>query len=280
MGDIIDFLYLSPHLDDAVLSCGGSIHQRARRGERVVVLTVCAGMPPAGPLSPFAAALHARWGAAVEAAPAAAAEVVTLRRAEDAAALRQLGATGVHLDVPDCIYRRDAQTGRWLYDGEDAIFGSLDRHDRERAAVIAGQIAGVDGLSHAAAVYVPLAVGGHVDHQLVRLAAELGVGQEGELYFYEDFPYSEREGRLRQVLRPPEGWEPALVHLEEVDLAAKTKAAAEYVSQISTFWPDAAAMRQAMHDYAWRRGSFGALAERYWRPGTSVRMLYKPMHLC
>ena len=46
-------IYLSPHLDDAALSCKGSIKQQTQAGERVEVWTVCAGEPPDGPLSMF-----------------------------------------------------------------------------------------------------------------------------------------------------------------------------------------------------------------------------------
>ena len=57
---MLTHVYLSPHLDDAVLSCGGMIHRQAQAGERVVVVTVCAGDPPPGPLSDFARSLHER----------------------------------------------------------------------------------------------------------------------------------------------------------------------------------------------------------------------------
>src|SRR5689334_12434287 len=77
-------VYLSPHLDDAALSCGGMIHQQTQAGERVVVVTLCAGGPPAGALSDFAQSLHTRWQTPVEA--------VAVRRAEDLAALKVLGA--------------------------------------------------------------------------------------------------------------------------------------------------------------------------------------------
>ena len=61
---MIDALYISPHFDDAVFSCGSQIYDRIQRGERVVVVTVCAAPPPAlSELSPFAAGLHARWSA-------------------------------------------------------------------------------------------------------------------------------------------------------------------------------------------------------------------------
>ena len=81
-------VYLSPHLDDVALSCGGRIWQQAQTGDSVLVVTIFAGAPPPDvPLSPFARELHARWGYLSDA------DVV--RREEDQASLTHLGAEGV-----------------------------------------------------------------------------------------------------------------------------------------------------------------------------------------
>lgn len=54
-------IYLSPHLDDVALSCGGLVWQEAQAGEQVAIWTICAGGIPPGPLSDFAKKLHKRW---------------------------------------------------------------------------------------------------------------------------------------------------------------------------------------------------------------------------
>jgi LmbE family N-acetylglucosaminyl deacetylase len=79
-------VYLSPHLDDAALSCGGQIAQQTAAGLPVLIVTLMAGDPPARPLSPFAQQLHTRWQ--LHDAPTA----VAARRAEDTAACRHLAA--------------------------------------------------------------------------------------------------------------------------------------------------------------------------------------------
>ena len=56
-----DALYLSPHLDDAALSCGGQIAQATRRGARVLIVTVMAGDPPVDVENAYIASLHTRW---------------------------------------------------------------------------------------------------------------------------------------------------------------------------------------------------------------------------
>ena len=56
-----DYIYLSPHLDDAVLSCAGQICQFVQAGRSVLIITIMAGDAPAADLSPFARSLHERW---------------------------------------------------------------------------------------------------------------------------------------------------------------------------------------------------------------------------
>ncbi|MBK8430550.1 MAG: PIG-L family deacetylase [Chloroflexi bacterium] len=123
-------LYLSPHLDDAVLSCGGQIAQQTAAGLPVLIVTLMAGDPPARPLSAFAQKLHDRWQ--LDAATAVAA-----RRAEDTAACDLLRADLQHWDIPDCIYRADPATGTALYNDGGAIFGSVHPADKQLAAELA-----------------------------------------------------------------------------------------------------------------------------------------------
>ncbi|MBP0623854.1 PIG-L deacetylase family protein [Cupriavidus consociatus] len=84
---------ISPHLDDAVFSCGGLI--AAARGARVV--TVFAGVPPAGVPAPD-------WDRA--AGFDSAEQAVRARRREDNRALGMLGAQPVWLDFWDGQYGR------------------------------------------------------------------------------------------------------------------------------------------------------------------------------
>lgn len=217
-------MVLSPHLDDAVFSCGGWMAQRASAGDEVRVLTICAGDPPPGPLSPFAEQLHLRWGTAV--APA------SVRRTEDRIATARLGALASHLDIPDAIYRVD-QDGRHLYAEETAIFGALHADDSrivERLGSLLSQAYDVS-----TQVVCPLAIGGHVDHQLTRHTAErLGLG----LWYYYDLPYASRGGGMPPGLGLPPG-QVVSVPLAQEEIEAWAGAAGEYRSQVGSFWSDA-----------------------------------------
>src|SRR3954449_7408206 len=97
--NMYDWIYLSPHLDDAALSCGGQIFAASQGGERVLIVTITAGNP-VGSVSSYAASLHSRWELV---------DATEARRQEDLAACAILGAESLHWAVPDCIYRVDAQ---------------------------------------------------------------------------------------------------------------------------------------------------------------------------
>lgn len=242
-----DWIYLSPHLDDAVLSCGGQIAQRARAGERIWVVTVFAGSPRGG-LSPLAGSFHQWWGLGAD-APAA-------RRKEDRAALALVAARPVHWRLQDCIYRRTAE-GVFLYPDQACLWGPLHPQDEELVPLLARRMA---RLPRSATLCVPLAAGRHVDHRLVRQGAE-ATGRP--LLYYEDYPYAEVAQAVETALGQGP-WTCQEVPLGEEALAAKVAAVRCYRSQLSTFWADEEEMEARIRAYAVRVGD-GPPAERYWR---------------
>jgi LmbE family N-acetylglucosaminyl deacetylase len=242
-----DAVYLSPHLDDAVLSCGGQICQRSWAGEKVLIVTVTAGDPPSTTLSRFADQLHDRWHLALEA--------VSARRIEDAAACDLLGADYVHWDLADCIYRQHPDTEEFLYASEEAIFGPIHPAEIDLVAVLSSRISALP--THQQLI-VPLAVGHHVDHQLTRKAAErqMPVG----LKYYEDYPYAQLPGAVKAVFEVGDAWKRIVIPLTDLALDKKVAAIAAYQSQLSTFFQSRADLKQRVLNYAQQVGG-----ERLWR---------------
>ncbi len=231
-----DHLYLSPHFDDAVLSCGGQIAQHTAAGQSVLVVTITGGDPPAEAPSDTVAMLHQRWVASLTAAgqTGVGAAIVAQRRAEDRAALALLGAEPLHLSFLDCIYRcgPDAEA---LYPGPADMFSPLNTADEATIAALAEVFAALP-LAHR--VYLPLGVGHHVDHLATRRAAERVFAAPR---YYEDYPYTARPGALAEALPPAAraAWSAATVWLDEAALAAKTAAVGAYASQLSSFFANA-----------------------------------------
>ncbi len=255
--DTYTHIYLSPHLDDAVFSCGGQIWQQTQTGERVLVVTLFGGAPPpTTPLSPFAQSLHTRWGHPADA---------TLRRQEeDRAALAILGAEALHWPYTDCIYRQ-TPGGDSPYASEASLWGAIHPADESLVAELAGRIATLP-LGEDGTLYAPLAAGRHVDHQIARRAAQ----DSGRLpVYYEDYPYAARDPLAVQTALGEAHWQAELLPLSEEALQAKIAAIACYHSQLSTFWPGAAEMAASVRTFAERVGD-GKPAERYWRLQTST----------
>ena len=245
-------IFLSPHPDDAVLSCGGWIGQLAQNGERPIVMTIFGGDAPAAvPLSAFARGLHERWQLGDD-APAR-------RRDEDRAACDRLGCYLIHLPFADAVYRVEPVTRRYLYDSEEAIFGEV--RDGEMIDRVAEAVqARLRRTSRHTRLVAPLTAGKHVDHVITRLAAER---LKADLIYYEDYPYAEQPERMTHVWGAGE-WVSETVGLSEAMLQAKIEAFLQHRSQISTFYRDVEEVRQRMRAYAEHVGQ-GQTAERYWR---------------
>jgi LmbE family N-acetylglucosaminyl deacetylase len=226
--------YLSPHFDDVSFSCGGLVWDQIRSGEEVCILTVCAGNPPPGPISAYAQGLHARWKTGPDG--------VDIRRAENIRSCRILGASWIDLSFPDAIYRRNPLDNLPMYASDAALFGDSRpeearlkddlRHELE--LVIPGR----------SEIVSPLAIGGHVDHRLVRAAAEM---LDRPIWYYADFPY------LAKLEKAPLDLEQEMTHelfpISKSGLEHWQRSIAAHASQLSTFWESTAEMEAAVQAY-------------------------------
>ena len=244
-----DAIYLSPHLDDITLSCGGQVFQQTRAGKRVLVVTITAGDPPQSAVSSYAQSLHDRWALITDA--------VAARRAEDQAANAILGADTLHWSLPDCIYRYHPTTGAPLYLSDPDIFGELNPAELPLVVRLSAQMAALPAHQQ---LYVPLTIGHHVDHQLTRLAAEQAY-PPARLCYYEDYPYAQKPNALSRVIpADSQEWQATVLPLSEEAIQAKIAAIAAFVSQFSTFFQDQADLEQQIRAFTAQVGG-----ERVWR---------------
>ncbi len=192
-------LFLAPHYDDVALSCGGTVAALADAGERPLIATIFGGEPTAADLTVFARWQHERWGTGAD-------DTIATRLAEDRAAAAILGCDTAILSFLDAIYRGDS------YLSDEALFGPLLPSDEP---VVAQVVAAVRGLLADAAplatLYVPLAIGEHVDHQLVYRAGRALAAAGRHVLAYPDFPYAilgdatdRRLARVADEVGPPE----------------------------------------------------------------------------
>ena len=193
---------LSPHLDDAVLSCWRLLTDPGD----VTVLNVCTGAPADGTPAGFWDLLTGGHDPS---------ERMRQRRTEDEAAFRHAQRTAVQLGFLDSQYAGAAPAVGPLV---QSILGALQRDAR---------------------VYVPLALGVHPDHLATR-AAGLELERLGfEVAFYADLPHALRPGWLARLATAPEHAGLGTIQLphrqytlDDETLAAKLRAVNEYRTQL------------------------------------------------
>ena len=172
MNEFIDtgpVLVISPHLDDAVLSCGQLIKSR----HDTTIMTVLAGFPPG---------THAGWSGRTTGLPVAR-DANLKRREEDQRASHALGARTTWIDLPAQEYGPAESPSERVLEIRRAVV----------AAVAATEVR---------SVFLPLGIT-HSDHVTVSDVALLAVLDSNlESYVYMDMPYGQaRPGRVRRRLR-------------------------------------------------------------------------------
>jgi LmbE family N-acetylglucosaminyl deacetylase len=100
------------------------------------------------------------------------------------------GEPAIALDLPEALLRGHAMA--------DVFSATPDGRDAEVIGVIGEKVAALareHGLAH---WYLPLGIGGHVDHRIARDAALAALERVGtkasHLHFYEDLPYAAKVG--------------------------------------------------------------------------------------
>jgi len=228
-----DWIFLSPHFDDAALSCGGLIWELARAGARVQIWTIMGGFPPEEPFSDFARATHAQWGTSGR-------EAISMRREEDRASCEVLQAAHRHFDWPDGIYRRQPESRQPVVSTNEALFSS--QPEARLVEEIAASLS--QALPPHAGVAAPLGLGGHIDHQAVFQAVRRRNLAE---FFYADYPYILtayddpllRQGSYKKIPHP----------LSREAVEAWQRAVLRYASQLSGLWSGVSEARLALKNY-------------------------------
>lgn len=200
-------------------------------------------------------------------------DAMALRKVEEERYAFFAEASVIFLDLPDAVYRG--------YEGDDQLLGAVRDDDEAPYELLRSEILRLEPQM----VYFPLAVGGHVDHQLCR---EVGLGLlaeqrrwvmpapsfVGRLSFYEDFPYawwsdfggSASDGGLNLDLPRGVGLEAQYADISEV-IDRKASGIRVYGSQLPRLFESDQGLLDDLYGYHARvaaAGGAAGYAERYW----------------
>ena len=226
------WIYISPHLDDAVLSAGGLIYEQTSAGMDVEIWTLLCGFPPNEEFSPFAQVLHYIWGIP------AAAEGISARRTEDVKAAGIVGAKTVHFDFLDCIYRR-GKNGDWLYSN---VFVPPHEDDEDLPARMAESISA--RLQPTDQLVCQFGLGSHLDHVLVRRAVEM---IQRPIFYDVDIPYLFKAPD--ELASKTAGMKAKTHRITDSGLRSWQDAIAAYESQVNDLFDNPEAMRAQIEQY-------------------------------
>ncbi|AIQ12899.1 PIG-L deacetylase family protein [Paenibacillus durus] len=239
-------LFISAHLDDAILSCGDYIDALVQKDYQVTIATVFTGMGTE--LSMLARILHKKFGLGMD--------TMDVRRQEDTLAAKALGASVLHLNLLECIYRKN-KDGSPVYSKLNELFNTEWRTEHQVMEEIVSALSEQIQFENYAGVYVPLGIGRHIDHCLVRQSAERcglsagnGTGWPAHLMYYEDLPYLCFNNDLTWRTELAAGLSERSVKLGRSNLKAKLNAALKYSSQISLLWTSRFSMLRQMAEHA------------------------------
>jgi LmbE family N-acetylglucosaminyl deacetylase len=180
-------LVVSPHLDDAVLSLGGSLAAWSAAGARVVVASVYTTGPALATLAPSMRKFAD----------------YTTRRAEDAAACALVDAEPRRLGQIERAFRKPYLTG-WSF-----FTTPPERGGFARLAAVTRALARVLAELAPDRIAIPLGIGNHVDHVETLVAATDAVLARGWLprtRFYEDFYALSARMRRRHPVARAQMW--------------------------------------------------------------------------
>lgn len=230
------WLFLSPHLDDAVLSCAGLMSAFATRRKITVATLFTEAEPPP----------HTRAARAFldQCKAHSADSLFAARRNEDETALADLRVRHRHLGAPDALFRRHDKPRvglgplakmlpelMHLYPTYrfDIALGRVARGDRALIGQLRDQVSDLLIQTGAGLIFCPLGVGRHVDHLITRL---IGTHFPGLVVYYSDFPYSLSNGPDTAFIRRHrlQAWQ------WETD-ASKHTLIHHYASQVPALFP-------------------------------------------
>ena len=207
-------LFISPHLDDAAFSCGGTLSRLSAEGWRTVLATIFTRSVP----DPQGFALQCQLDKGLPVNV----DYMALRRKEDREFAERVGVHGLlWLGYPEAPHRG--------YGSAPALFSEALAEDRvwDEIAADLGQLV----VRHRPErIFLPQALGSHVDHRQVVKAALEVIPVEKSVW-YRDTPYAIRSPEAQAPPLLPDGLTETAVDIT-CSLETKLNACAVYSTQL------------------------------------------------
>lgn len=186
-----NIIILSPHTDDAVLSCGSLLTKLAGKKD-ITVVNIFSNANK----KPYT--VSARKFMKYSLGYSDSTKLYTERINEDKKVLSQFSIEPIDLGLPDALFRRKKKQvllGKYIAEFDHVyptyrfhILGKISQDD-EALSVLRKKLAIYNNKK--TLIFAPFGIGNHVDHRIVRMVSE---ELFANLILYSDFPYNVRTG--------------------------------------------------------------------------------------
>ena len=221
----MNIVFLGPHFDDCVLSCGELMDKYKQDGANVKAITFFTGYPPSLEFSDAAKQFHSNCFLDERS--------MDYRSTEDKAAMKFLSCEYKHIGLYECLYRKGPQDN-WLYPDLKNIYHMEDFDNRE-VDIITDLI--LEEIKCADVVYAPMGLGNHADHILLSKAAKKAAKKANvKFYFYEEIPYVCYYYKKRKKPNWGNGMKQKIIEVSETNWKRKLEAIKIYRSQLHILW--------------------------------------------
>lgn len=194
-------IFFSPHIDDAIFSCGGLILKLLPK-EKVLIVNVFCGtdqLKEKGYAQKYLRFCHCRNSK----------EYFSIRKTEEKALSLKFSFESLFLPFSEALFRsrKRGLSQKYLYNTKKKLFDQVNQHDKALVRKIKESISEImlKTKNKKVVLYFPLGLGKHVDHQIVNQIGKNFSDQNKKLkntkiYFYQDFPYELWEDKKKVTL--------------------------------------------------------------------------------
>jgi LmbE family N-acetylglucosaminyl deacetylase len=241
-------IFFSPHFDDAIFSCGGSIINHIKYGDQVYVVTVFSAIPEEENFNKFSSQIATR-------------ELFEKRRKENSEILENINVKVVNFDYLDAIFRKNDLGGYLCSFWSDVFHFSRNKHKEEKVLcdLLEKRISELIK-ENPRIIYLPLSLGNHIDHVMVNyIGQKIGNNDhEFDIYYYEDLPYASEylEGSdwLANYLE---------ARTENIDISKKLSLVSAYKNSLE-IGDDGLLTIESIKNYAHKISTEDGPHERFW----------------
>ena len=218
-------IFISPHLDDAVLSSAMFIKKLRLLNKKMTVITV------------FTEATQGRQSKQITdflktCGYNNSKAFFKQRRLEDLNALKLLGVKCIHLKFIDAGWRKNKNQSPLYPDGKSIRSGNIEKEDKKIIKTSMVSIKNFIGSRKRTLLVAPLGIGNHVDHVLVN---KVIIKFKMDKLFWEDYPYILEKNERKSFFKKNKHYK---LHLKVFEnFRIKEKAIKKYQSQIKGLFP-------------------------------------------